>query len=67
MLAQNVNATKKNRKPPAGLDTHMLGNRLAAAAGVGKRGADSKASTAGFPSSYLLSSLIISTLYLNTR
>ena len=49
MLAQNVNATKKNRKPPAGLDTHMLGNRLAAASGVGKRGADSKASTAGFP------------------
>ncbi len=66
MLAQNVNATKKNRKPPAGLDTHMLGNRLAAAAGVGKRGADSKASTAGSPSSCILSYLMISTLFVST-
>ena len=42
MLAQNVNATKNKRKPPAGLDTHMLNNRTAAAAGVGKRGAETK-------------------------
>ena len=42
MLAQNVNATKSKRKPPAGLDTHMLNNRTAAAAGVGKRGAETK-------------------------
>ena len=48
MLAQNVNATKQKRKPPAGLDTHMLGRRLAAATGVGKRGADGKASTSSF-------------------
>ena len=45
MLAQNVNATKQKRKPPAGVDPHMLGRRLTAASGVGKRGADSKAST----------------------
>lgn len=44
MLAQNVGATKQKRKPPAGLDTHMLHNRLAAATGIGKRGAESKAS-----------------------
>ena len=43
MLAQNVGATKQKRKPPAGLDSHMLHNRLAAAAGIGKRGVESKA------------------------
>lgn len=33
---------KKAKKPPVGVDTHMIGNRLAAAAGVGRRGADNK-------------------------
>jgi len=33
----------KKKKPPLGLDIHMLNNRTAAAAGVGKRGTDSKA------------------------
>ena len=47
MLAQNVNASKQKRKPPAGVDAHMLSRRLAAATGVGKRGADGKASTPG--------------------
>lgn len=37
----------KNKKPPVGVDTHMLGNRLSAAAGVGRRGADNKVN---FPS-----------------
>ncbi len=36
-------ANGKKKKPPLGLDTHMLNNRTAAAAGVGKRGIDTKA------------------------
>lgn len=36
-------ANGKKKKPPLGLDTHMLNNRTAAAAGLGKRGTDTKA------------------------
>ena len=42
--ATNKPGNGKKKKPPLGLDTHMLNNRTAAAAGVGKRGLDTKAS-----------------------
>jgi hypothetical protein len=51
----NASNNKKGKKPPVGVDTHMLGNKVAAAAGVGRRGADSKvmaarrSQTPGFP------------------
>ncbi|CAL8467341.1 g6878 [Coccomyxa elongata] len=43
--ATNKPGNGKKKKPPLGLDTHMLNNRTAAAAGVGKRGLDTKAVT----------------------
>lgn len=41
--ATNKPGNGKKKKPPLGLDTHMLNNKTAAAAGVGKRGLDTKA------------------------
>ncbi|BDA40370.1 magnesium transporter MRS2-B [Coccomyxa sp. Obi] len=35
----------KKKKPPLGIDTHLLNNRTAAAASLGKRGSDTKAVT----------------------
>ena len=42
-LSTTTPGSKKGKKPPVGLDTHQLSKRTAGAAGVGKRGADTKA------------------------
>ena len=42
-LSTTTPGNKKGKKPPVGLDTHQLSKRTAGAAGVGKRGQDTKA------------------------